>query len=59
MATRAKIYAVVEVWRGIAEGVSNFRRLSDAQKYMQLVRRRQNPMENEVKLFVTFLRVSR
>ena len=46
-----RIYTVVEVWRGIAVGARNFRRLQNAQKYMVRLRRRRNFMEDDVQLF--------
>lgn len=48
---KLQIYTVVEVWRGIAQGAKNFARMSDAQNYVRRVRRRHNPLEDEVTLF--------
>jgi hypothetical protein len=55
-AKKLTIYTVVEVWRGIAQGAKNFKRLRDAKNHMQQVRVRQNPMEDEVALFKGSLR---
>jgi len=56
---RLQIYTVVEIWRGMAQGVRNFKRLSDANKYMSRVRRRLNPIADEVSMFKSSLRISR
>ena len=48
---RITVYTVVEVWRGMAAGARNFRRIGNAQKYMRKVRRRTNPYEYDVQLF--------
>jgi hypothetical protein len=52
-----QIFTVVEVWRGIAVGARNFRRLRNAQKYMLRLRRGQNLMEDDVQLFTGVLSV--
>ena len=49
--TEVRIYSVVDVWRGMAVGVSNFRRLKDAQRYLQRLRRHRNLDEDDVQLF--------
>ena len=46
-----RIYTVVEVWRGIAVGARNFRRLDNAKKHMLRLRDRRNLMEDDVQLF--------
>jgi hypothetical protein len=51
--TALRIYTVVEVWRGLAVGAKNFRQLSDAQRYLQRLRRRHNPAEDDVQLFTS------
>ena len=51
--TKMQIYTVVDVWRGIAIGATNFRRLRNAQKHVQRLRRHRNMMEDDVKLFET------
>ena len=48
---KVQIYTVVEVWRGMAQGARNFRRMRDAQRYMRRLRRRQNPVQDEAALF--------
>jgi len=55
---RLQVYTVVEVWRGLAQSVRNFRRLEDAQAYAQRLRRRQNPTDDEVALFKSSLRAA-
>lgn len=52
---RLRIYTVVEVWRGIAACVKNFRRLRDAERYLQLLRRRHNLAEDDVRLFESWV----
>ena len=54
---RLKLYTVVEVWRGMACGARNFKRLKNAQKYMRRLRRRGNPAEDDVQLFETPIRL--
>jgi len=54
-----EIYTVVEVWRGIAQGARSFTRLKDARKHMRSLRRRFNPLEDDVKMFRNALRLSR
>ncbi|MGA3326230.1 MAG: hypothetical protein ABSF45_17300 [Terriglobia bacterium] len=51
--TKLQIYTVVDVWRGIAVGATNFRRLRNAQKHVRRLRRHRNMMEDDVKLFET------
>jgi hypothetical protein len=51
--TKLQVYTVVDVWRGIAVGATNFRRLKNAQKHLQRLRRHRNMMEDDVKLFET------
>lgn len=51
--TKLRVYTVVDVWRGIAVGATNFRRLRNAQKHVQRLRRHRNMMEDDVKLFET------
>ncbi len=52
---RLRIYTVVEVWRGIAAGAKSFRLLRDAEKYVQLLRRRHNLAEDDVQLFESWV----
>lgn len=56
--SKLRIYTVVEVWRGIAQGARSFQRLKNAQKYMRRLRRRYNAMEDDVRLFKSSLRVT-
>lgn len=56
--TKLQLYTVVDVWRGIAVGAANFRRLRNAQKHMQRLRRRRNLMEDDIKLFETTIYAS-
>lgn len=53
--TKLTIYTVVEVWRGIAAGAKNFRRLRNAQKHLQRLRRQRHLLEDDVQLFETKL----
>jgi hypothetical protein len=53
-----QIYTVVDVWRGIAVGARNFRRLRNAQKYEQRLRRHRNMLDDDVKLFETAIYAS-
>ena len=53
-----KLYTVVDVWRGIARGARNFRRLRTAQKYMRSLRRGRNMAEDDVQLFECPIRLS-
>jgi len=50
---KLQVYTVVDVWRGIAVGATNFRRLRNAQKHVRRLRRHRNMMEDDVKLFET------
>jgi hypothetical protein len=56
--TKLQVYTVVDVWRGIAVGARNFRRLRNAQKHLQRLRRNRNSMEDDVKLFDTTIYAS-
>jgi hypothetical protein len=56
--TKMHVYTVVDVWRGIAVGAKNFRRLRNAQKHVQRLRRHRNLMEDDVKLFETTIYAS-
>lgn len=49
--TKLTIYTVVEVWRGIAASAKSFRRLRNAQKHLQRLRRQRNLLEDDVQLF--------
>lgn len=49
--TTLKLYTVVEVWRGIAKGATNFTCLADAETFAQRLRRRRNPQEDEITVF--------
>ncbi len=51
--TKLQIYTVVDVWRGIAVGATNFRRLRNAQRHVQRLRRHRNLMEDDAELFET------
>jgi hypothetical protein len=55
---KLRVYTVVDVWRGIAVGAKNFRRLRNAQKHVQRVRWHRNLMEDDVKLFETTIYAS-
>jgi hypothetical protein len=55
---KLQVYTVVDVWRGIAIGAKNFRRLRNAQKHVQRLRRHRNLMEDDVKLFETAIYAS-
>jgi len=55
-ACKSEVYTVVEVWRGIAVGVKNFRGLSNAQKCAQRLRRRRNLVEDDVQVFQSSIR---
>ena len=55
---KLQVYTVVDVWRGIAVGAKNFRRLRNAQKHVQRLRRDRNMMEDDVKLFETTIYAS-
>jgi hypothetical protein len=56
--TKLRVYTVVDVWRGIAVGATNFRRLRNAQKHAQRLRRHRHLMEDDVKLFETTIYAS-
>ncbi len=56
--TKLQVYTVVDVWRGIAVGARNFRRLRNAQKYERRLRRHRNMMEDDVELFETTIYAS-
>jgi hypothetical protein len=53
-----RLYTVVDVWRGIAAGANNFRRLRDAQKYMRRLRRGRNLGEDDIQIFENSIRIS-
>ena len=55
---KLRIYTVVEVWRGMAVGAKNFRRLANAEKHMQRLRRRRNLVEDDVQLFESSMALS-
>lgn len=48
---KLKVYTVVEVWRGIAAGAKIFRKLGDAQKYAQRLRRGRDLQQDDVQVF--------
>lgn len=50
---KLNLYAVVEVWRGIAADVHVFRRLSDAEQCYHRLLREHNLQEDDVELFET------
>ena len=54
---RLKLYTVVEVWRGMAAKVKNFKDRSDAQNHLRRIRRRRNLTEDDFQLFETSVRV--
>jgi|HubBroStandDraft_6_1064221.scaffolds.fasta_scaffold13723_5 hypothetical protein len=54
---RLKLYTVVDVWRGMAASVKNFKDRSDAQNHLQRLRRRRNLAEDDLQLFETSVRV--
>ena len=56
--TNLRIFTVVDVWRGMAVGAKNFRRLRNAEDYMQRLRRGRNLMDDDVQLFETRIDVS-
>jgi hypothetical protein len=56
--TKLQVYTVVDVWRGIGVGATNFRRLRNAQKHVQRLRRLRNMTEDDVKLFETTIYAS-
>lgn len=55
--TKVKIYTVVEVWRGMAQSAKSFDNVASAEKYMQRLRKHQNPLDDEAALFKTVLHV--
>lgn len=55
-ARKSRVYTVVEVWRGIAVGVKNFRGLRNAEKCAQRLRRRRNLAEDDVQVFQSSIR---
>ena len=62
MATKGKairIYTIVEVWRGIAQGARSYRDLKSAERYMRRLRRTHNNFEDDVQMFQGSLRISR
>ena len=56
--TKMHVYTVVDVWRGIAVGAKNFRRLRNAQKHVQRLQQHRNMMEDDIKLFETTIYAS-
>jgi hypothetical protein len=56
--TKLQVYTVVDVWRGIAVGAKNFRRLRNAQKHVHRLQQHRNIMEDDVKLFETTIYAS-
>ena len=53
--TRCRIYIVVRVWRGIAAAVKSFRTLADAQEFVEMLRLKSDPMEEDVQIFDNFI----
>ena len=51
--TKLKIYTVVDVWRGMAVGVRNFRRLKNAQQHVRRLKQHRNLLQDDVRLFET------
>lgn len=56
---KLKLYTVVEVWRGTAASVRNFRNLKNAQKYMRRLRRAANLIEDDIQVFAGRIRITR
>lgn len=56
---KLRTYTVVEVWRGIAVGAKNFKRLSAAQKYMGKRLLHRNSREDDVQIFETSIPLSK
>ena len=50
--TKLRTYTVVEVWRGIAAGAKNFRRLKEAQEYIDKLSPYKK-MEDDAQIFET------
>jgi hypothetical protein len=53
-----KLYTVVDVWRGVAAGAKNFRRLKNARNHMRRLRRGRNLIEDDIQLFESPVRLS-
>ena len=53
-----RVYNVVEVWRGMAVGVASFPSLSGAQRQVSRLQARLNLLEDDVKLFVSSIRLT-
>ncbi len=51
----ARVYTVVDVWRGIAVGAYSYRRLKDAEACAARLREGRNLLEDDVKVFVGLL----
>ncbi len=52
-----KLYTVVDVWRGVASGAKNFRRLKNARSYMRRLGRGRNLIEDDIQLFESPIRL--
>jgi hypothetical protein len=48
---RIRVYTVVEVWRGIADGARSFLDADKARRYLGSARGRRNLLEDDVRLF--------
>lgn len=48
---RVRLYAVVEVWRGMADDATVFTSLRQAQIFARAAKRRRSPLEDDVQLF--------
>lgn len=53
MKAGARIYTVVEVWRGFASGAHNFLHLKDALLCMERLRKGRNLQDDDVQVFET------
>lgn len=53
--SKLQVFTVVEVWRGMAVRVRNFRRSLDAERFFRRLQHRHNLMEDDVQIFRTSL----
>jgi len=56
-AKRRRIYIVVDVWRGIANGARSFTKLRQAQQCVRRLEKGRNLVEDDVGLFVSSIRL--
>lgn len=56
---KLRIYTVVDVWRGLANGSRSFVRLDEARNHLRRVQKGRNLQEDDVRLFENTIELPR